>query len=123
LYRHESHRYLDECGDLKTDYVRFNSSSLSSAEKFFVRNRAWTASQVLTILEKCGELPEEPDHPGHDPLWYARHGRHLGFLIPNIETTAQELGLSASLPLIVLEDLPVSGNGESESQEESCASI
>lgn len=94
--------FLDSNNDRKTDRIAVTKEGLTIAEEFFVLNTQWSAGDVLGLLEHCAQLDDNPPDGGYDELWHARRGRNLGFLMKNLDTVVNRLGLSASLPCFVM---------------------
>jgi hypothetical protein len=94
--------FLDSNNDRIRDRIAVTKEGLTIAEEFFVLNTQWSAGDVLGLLEHCAQLDDNPPDGGHDKLWHARRGRNLGFLMKNLDTVVNRLGLSASLPCFVM---------------------
>jgi hypothetical protein len=109
---------LNEETEFFKDYVSASHKSITLAEEFFRRNPAWAPSDVLKVLDECVKREAEPEDDGFDPLWHARQGRNLAFLIRNLDRIVQELGTSASFPAIVFEESAALENQEPNPQQE-----
>src|SRR5205085_12233320 len=77
----------DADGKLQNNVVEYNNRTFDAALEFFKANPDFTVSDFNTVLDKCLSLPSEPPHTavGNDPLWHARKGRDVTYLIKQMD--------------------------------------
>ena len=78
---------FDEQGQLQHQVVEYNNRTFDAAYQFFQANPDFTVTDLTQVLGKCLALPKEPPHTheGNDPLWHARKGKDLSFLIQHLD--------------------------------------
>jgi len=84
---------FDDKNQLKHQVVDYNKRTFDAANQFFQVNPDFTVAHLLTFLGKCLELPKERDdgEEGNDPLWHARKGRDISFLLQHMDIIVQSL--------------------------------
>ena len=67
--------------------------TFDAAYEFFQANPDFTVAHLNAVLDKCLPLPKEPAHTqeGNDPLWHARKGKDISFLIQHLDKIAASL--------------------------------
>jgi hypothetical protein len=78
---------FDDKGKLHHQVVDYNNRTFDAAYVFFQANPDFSVADLNTVLEKCLVLPKEPPHTqeGNDPLWEARKGRDISYLIQHLD--------------------------------------
>jgi hypothetical protein len=83
---------FDDKGKLHHQVVDYNNRAFDAAYQFFQANPDFTVAHLNVVLEKCLVLPREPNtEEGTDPLWHARKGKDISFLIQHLDIIAQSL--------------------------------
>jgi len=84
---------FDDHNHLRHQVVDYNNRTFDAANQFFQANPDFTVAHLITVLEKCLELPKDPPHTqeGNDPLWHARKGREISFLLQHLDVIVQSL--------------------------------
>jgi hypothetical protein len=85
---------FDDKNQFKHQVVDYSTRTFDAANQFFQANPDFTVAHLLAVLGKCLELPKERDfrEEGNDPLWHARKGRDIGFLLQHLDIIVQSLG-------------------------------
>lgn len=89
----------DEHNDFSEDVVMIQQQSMNLARQFFQLNPALTPAHLNLVLDQCLKLPRTID--GLDPVWHAKNGYKISFLLNNLITIAGQLNISSKLPAIV----------------------
>jgi hypothetical protein len=72
--------------------IDYNNRTFDAAYEFFQANPDFTVADLNKVLEKCLSLPKEPStEEGTDPLWHARKGRDVAFLIEHLDKIVPSL--------------------------------
>jgi hypothetical protein len=84
---------FDEQGQLQHQVLEYNNRTFDAAYEFFQANPDFTVANLNTVLEKCLALPKEPPHTqeGNDPLWHARKGKDVSFLLQHLDIIVKSL--------------------------------
>ena len=80
---------FDDKNQLHHQVVEYNNRTFEAAYQFFQANPDFTVAHLNAVLDKCLLLPKDPatqaNGEGHDPLWHARKGREVAFLIQHLD--------------------------------------
>ena len=84
---------FDDKGKLHHQVVDYNNRTFEAAYKFFQANPDFTVTDLNVVLGMCLVLPKEPPHTqeGNDPLWHARKGKDISFLIQHLDIVVKSL--------------------------------
>jgi hypothetical protein len=83
---------FDAKGKLHHQVVDYNNRTFDAAYEFFLANPDFTVADLNVVLGKCLTLPKEPDNQeGNDPLWHARRGKDISFLIQHLDIIVKSL--------------------------------
>jgi hypothetical protein len=84
---------FDDMNQLHHQVAIYNKRTFDAALLFFQANPDFTVAHLLAVLEKCLELPKERDYmeEGNDPLWHARKGSDISFLLQHLDIIVQSL--------------------------------
>jgi hypothetical protein len=84
---------FDDKGKLHHQVVDYNNRTFDAAYEFFQASPDFTVTDLNTVLGKCLTLPKEPPHTqeGSDPLWHARKGKDISFLIQHLDIIVKSL--------------------------------
>ena len=85
---------FDDKNQIHHQVAIYNNRTFDAANQFFQANPDFTVAHLMLVLEKCLELPKERDfrEEGTDPLWHARKGRDISFLLQHLDVIVQSLG-------------------------------
>jgi hypothetical protein len=86
--------------------LSYNRKGLKLADAFLALNESWSAGHILKVMEACASLEREAEDDGFDPLWHARKGRGLTFLVEHIDDVLDELGRVSDFPPIIFSEEP-----------------
>lgn len=100
----------DENGQFTEGVVLIQRQSLNYVRQFFQLNPSLTPAYLNLVLDECLKLPRTID--GLDPVWYAKNGYKISFLITNLATIAGQLNMLSKLPAFV--PIPVKTEEEEE---------
>lgn len=87
---------FDEWGHFLEDVVLIQRNSLNLARQFFQLNAALTPTHLNQVLDECIKLPRTID--GLDPVWHAKNGYKISFLLNNLGTIAGQVNMLSKLP-------------------------
>ena len=84
---------FDDKNQIHHQVVEYNKRTLDAALVFFQANPDFTVAHLIAVMQKCLELPKERDYreEGNDPLWHARKGRDISFLLQHFDIIVQSL--------------------------------
>jgi hypothetical protein len=83
---------FDDKGKLHHQVADYNKRTFDAAYEFFQANPDFTVADLNLVLDKCLTVPKEPDNQeGTDPLWHARKGKDIGFLIQHLDIIVKSL--------------------------------
>jgi hypothetical protein len=83
---------FDYKGNLHHQVVDYNNRTFDAAYEFFQANPDFTVADLNKVLEKCLNLPKESGtEEGTDPLWHARKGKDVSFLIQHLDIIVKSL--------------------------------
>jgi hypothetical protein len=83
---------FDDKGKLHHQVVDYNNRTFDAAYEFFLANPDFTVAALNVVLDKCLTLPKEPSNEeGNDPLWHARRGKDISFLIQHLDIIVKSL--------------------------------
>jgi hypothetical protein len=80
-------------GNIETTKNITNNRIFDAAYVLFQANPEFSVADLNVVLEKGLELQKEPPHnqEGNDPLWHARKGKEISFLIQHLDIIVKSL--------------------------------